>query len=155
MRDSVVQAAAGGVREDDFQPGYARFEKEGHARDGAARAGAGDERRDGLRGLRVPRLVGAVVLLVLVEDLRAGGAVVRVPVRGVFELVGEEASSWAGGVGGVGGGEGARAVDVVGRVDDGGGGDEVDGCAEGEEEGGFLGGLVGRHAAAGDGQERV
>lgn len=71
----------------------------------------------------------------------------RFPVRVRLELVGEEAAAGPGAGGRVRGCEGAGAVDEVGGVDDGGGGDAVDGGAEVEEEGGFLGGLVGGHAA--------
>lgn len=79
-------------------------------------------------------------------DFGACAVEVRFPVRFGFELVGEEAAAGTGGGGGMFEGEGAGAVDEVVRVDYGGGGDAVDGGAEVEEEGGFLGGLVGGHA---------
>lgn len=72
---------------------------------------------------------------------------VGAPVGAAFELVGEEAAAWGGGGGGLGGCEVSREVDELVGVDDGGGGDEGYGCAEGEEEGGFFGGLVVGHAA--------
>ena len=69
------------------------------------------------------------------------------PVRFVFELVGEVAASWTVGVGGVFCGEGAGAVDEVHGVDYWGRGDAFDCGAEGEEEGGFFETLVRGHAA--------
>lgn len=138
VRHTVEQAAALGVREHDAQPRQPRDEVAGDAAQRASRAGARDEGVEHAAALRV--------------DLGPGAVVVRAPVGGVLELVGEEATAGGERGGGVGGGEAPREVDEVVWVDDGGGGNEGYGCAEGEEEGGFFGGLVVGHAAGGVGR---
>ena len=80
-------------------------------------------------------------------DLRAGAREVREPVGGRLELVGEEAAAGDAGRCRVCGGEGAGAVDEVGGVNNGSGGDALDGGTQTEEEGGLLSGLIGGHTS--------
>lgn len=139
VADLVVQAAALGVGEDDADAGDAAvaLEEARDARDGAARAGAGDE---GVEA--APRLRG---------DLGARGGLVGLVVGGVLELVGEEAAARVrgGGPRRVLGGAAAREVDEVLGRRDGGDGDALDGGAEVVQQGRLLEALVVGHADVG------
>lgn len=73
----------------------------------------------------------------------------------IFELICEKTSSHSSRVQSMFFCAATCEVDELIRVDDGGGGDAFDCCAEVQEEGGFFGGDVGGHAAVWEGKEEV
>lgn len=136
MLDLIIQSAPLRIRQHNLRPAHSPLALEIQP-DPADRAS-----RPGPRHKRIKPPPS------LPRNLRPGATVVRPPIGLVLELIGEEAAARAVWVGGVLGGEAARPVDEVVRVNDGGGGDAVDFGAKAGEESGFFGGLVGGEDAS-------
>lgn len=114
--DLVVQPAPLRIGQHDSEVRQERFQVQRHAGDRAACACARDE------SVEAPGALGV--------DLWSCGRLVREVVRGVFELVGEETAAGFCWVRGVCACEKAGAVYELRGAHYGGGGDEVDDCAE-------------------------
>ena len=126
--DLVIQSASLRIRQHDLDRGKEWLQELGDPGDGSTGAGTGNK--------------GVEARTALAVDLGPGGGVVREPVGGILELVGEEAVAGVRGVPTVERGQRAGAINELQRGNDGCGRRAVDRCTEVQQEGGLFERLV-------------